>query len=751
MNMKYSKLYIIPVLVAAVASCTKAEGPEGGVSPEGRAVSISVGVDSPEGWASGVEAAGASSAGVGVLDTRAEGSTPYSGSTLGLFLDYGKDSLGDPARGTQPNVLWSNDGSNSWTTKVRMLWGKSSDKVGVYAYAPYLDGQTDASAVEFTIPTDQSEGLGAADLLWWYKGIEEGKKADVAAEDFEDGRIDIAFRHALIKLTVNFTLASQFDGQDISIKEAWFHQSIDKVKIDFTGSENNSIPYVGMSATTASGATSIKMHNCSTEGQLSCEVLFFPHSLTKDSKLLTVTLSDGRDYILTLDKALELQTHKGGGYVTGIAYEMTVTVGKTKLEGGVITVSPWTDKDSLGDNFGTDATEYSEWDGSEIATAYAGGSGTSEDPYQIATAAQLAFFAQEANSKDEYTWPEARYRKYFKLTADINLKGHEWTPIGTVYKRFVGSFDGDDHVIVNLNVKDAWHAGLFGWIQNGATVKNLVIRNATISSVSQDSESVKPHNPEAYSGIVAAYCSAGCTISDCKVDGTVTSDYCAGGIVGYTDNSSSTYDGSITLCTADVNCSVANTAKDAYCGGIAGIMSVKLNACTVRGKVDGTVSVGGLVGWLSSGGVISSYYNYSNYVCADVSLSSVCIPNMAYYDVGGLVGNASYGTKISSCYMHGRVWCAEGLVLTDVAPIYVGGVVGYTDGVELFGCHSFAGVTAGKPANGRLGAGAFIGYLGAGGKASNCSYRIDGAAGLPVYGYKKDGVDDSEIYIEAVE
>ena len=740
MNMKYYKLYIIPALFAALVSCTKAEGPEGGAFPEGRAVSISASVDSPEGGASGVEAAGA-----GLPDTRAEGSTPYAGSTLGLFLDYGIDPIEGNHPDTKLNYLWSNDGSNNWTTKGQMLWGKSSDKVGVYAYAPYLEGQKDASGVVFTIPTDQSEGLEAADLLWWYKGIEDGKKADVAAEDFEDGRIDIAFRHALIKLTVNFTLASQFDGQDISIKEAWFHQSIDKVKIDFTGSGNNGIPYVGVSATTASGATSIKMHNCSTEGQLSCEVLFFPHSLTKGSKLLTVTLSDGRDYILTLGEDIKLSE----GYVTGIAYEMTVTVGKTKLEGGVITVSPWTEKGSLGDSFGTDATEYSEWDGTEIATAYAGGSGTSDDPYLIATAAQLAFFAQEANSKDEYTWPEKP--KYFKLTANINLQGHEWTPIGTVYKRFVGSFDGDGHTIVNLSVKDAWHAGLFGWIQNGATVKNLVIRNATISSVSQDKGSVSPHNPEAYSGIVAAYCSAGCTISNCKVDGAVTSDYCAGGIVGYTDNSSSTYDGSITLCTADVTCTVANTAKDAYCGGIAGIMSVKLNACTVRGKVDGTVSVGGLVGWLSNGGVISSYYNYFNYVCADVSLSSVCIPNMAYYDVGGLVGNASYGTKISSCYMHGRVWCAEGLVLTDVAPIYVGGVVGYTDGVELFGCHSFAGVTAGKPANGRLGAGAFIGYLGAGGKASNCSYRIDGAAGLPVYGYKADGVDDSEIYVEAVE
>lgn len=749
MNMKYSNLYIIPVLVAAIASCTKAEGPEGGVSLEGRAVSISVSVD-----AAGVSGAGTmafKSNAAGSPVTRAEGSIPYAGSTLGLFLDYGKDSSEDPAPYTQSNILWNNDGSNNWTAAAPMLWGKASDNVGVYAYAPYLEGQTDASGVEFTIPTDQSEGLGAADLLWWYPGIENNKRTEVTAGSFTDGKIDIAFRHALIKLTVNFELASQFKGQNISIKEAWFHRSGNKVKIDFGGSYNGNVPSVmGDFNNPDYTVCSIKMHDCSAEGKLSCEVLFFPGPSRSDNKLLTVTLSDGRDYILTLDKNLELQTYESGFYVTGIAYEMNVKVGKDKLEGGTVTVAPWTDKGSLGDNFGTDATEYSEWGGPEdIATAYAGGDGSQNNPYLIETAAQLAFLAQEANSKEEYTWPESP--KYFKLTANINLKGYEWTPIGTVYKRFVGSFDGDGHVIVNLNVKDAWYAGLFGWIQNGATVKNLVIRNASVSSVSQDSESVSPHNPQAYSGIVAAYCSAGCTISNCKVDGTVTSDYCAGGIVGYSDNSSKDYDGSITSCTADVVCSVANSAKDAYCGGIAGILSVKLDACTVRGKVDGTVSAGGLVGWLSSGGVIGSDYGHVNYVYADVSLSSVCIPNMAYYDVGGLVGSASYGTKISSCYMYGRVWCAEGLELTDVAPIYVGGVIGYTDGVELLACHSFASVTAGKPANGKLGAGAFIGYLGAGVKASRCSYRIDGAAGLPVYGYKKDGTDDSGIDVEVRE
>ena len=744
--MKYSKLYIIPVLVASLASCTKAEGPEGGVSPEERAVSICVGVDLPAGGASGVEAAGASSAGVGVPGTRAEGSTPYAGSTLGLFLDYGESSTY-----TQSNVLWSNDGSNNWTTAGQMLWGKSSDKVGVYAYAPYLEGQTDASSVQFSIPTDQSEGLGAADLLWWYKGIEDGKKADVAAENFEDGKIDIAFRHALIKLTVNFTLASQFYGQDISIKEAWFHGSGNKVKIDFSGLANNNVPCVERAIGPSYTSCSIKMHNCSADGKLSCEVLFFPQRLTEGSKLLTVTLSDGRDYILTLDKDLGLWERTTGGYVTGVAYEMTVTVGKDKLEGGVITVSPWTEKGRLGGDkkiYETDATEYSKWDGKEIAKAYAGGTGTSDDPYQIATAAQLAYMAQECN--------EGTYNNkfnYFKLTADIDLQGLEWTPIGEWSKAFKGVFEGGGHVITNLKVNNGnvEYAGLFGWVSGDYSetteIKNLVIRNAFVSSANPDGGN---------SGIVAGYCDTyegNCKITGCKVDGKVSSNYYSGGILG---RAFGEHKMSIIDCTTDVNCTVADVAENSRnlsCGGIVGrLTGGTIVGCTVRGNVEGmegTESVGGLAGTLinsSTGDVGSSF----NYVYAQVGISKASGKTCYIGGLAGMVVGENH--KIYDCIMYGKVWCAEGLALDDVQSFYIGGIIGTAQNVELGGCHYRGSITVGKPANGKLYAGVFIGELMSGVKATNNnSYMLDGAVGLPVYGYKADGVDDPEIDVEAIE
>lgn len=66
------------------------------------------------------------------------------------------------------------------------------------------------------------------------------------------------------------------------------------------------------------------------------------------------------------------------------------------------------------------------WDGS-TAAAFAGGTGTAEDPYQIANGAQLAYLASSVNSGETYTG------KNFVLTANIDLNGLPWTPIANSF------------------------------------------------------------------------------------------------------------------------------------------------------------------------------------------------------------------------------------------------------------------------------------------------------------------------------
>lgn len=107
---------------------------------------------------------------------------------------------------------------------------------------------------------------------------------------------------------------------------------------------------------------------------------------------------------------------------------------------------------------------------------FAGGDGTSGDPYQVATAAQL-------DSVHNYL------DKYFIQTADIDLdiaaynSGSGWDPIGDSSTKFTGSYNGDGYTIsglfINRGASD--EIGLFGYASSGASVKNVGVLNVNIT------------------------------------------------------------------------------------------------------------------------------------------------------------------------------------------------------------------------------------------------------------------------------
>ena len=76
--------------------------------------------------------------------------------------------------------------------------------------------------------------------------------------------------------------------------------------------------------------------------------------------------------------------------------------------------------------FAEDAQNINVWDGS-TAAAFAGGTGTAKDPYQIANGAQLAYLASSVNNGETYE------EKNFVLTANIDLNGLPWTPIANSF------------------------------------------------------------------------------------------------------------------------------------------------------------------------------------------------------------------------------------------------------------------------------------------------------------------------------
>ena len=108
---------------------------------------------------------------------------------------------------------------------------------------------------------------------------------------------------------------------------------------------------------------------------------------------------------------------------------------------------------------------------SENETADFEGEGTAANPYKIQNVDDLKLLAEKVNGGVTYK------DKYFKLTADIDLKNEpNWTPIGTMLveegRPFQGTFDGGGHQIANLTISNGGqYGGLFGYTE-GAVIKS---------------------------------------------------------------------------------------------------------------------------------------------------------------------------------------------------------------------------------------------------------------------------------------
>ena len=154
------------------------------------------------------------------------------------------------------------------------------------------------------------------------------------------------------------------------------------------------------------------------------------------------------------------------------------------------------------------------------ADSFAGGTGTTDNPFLISNAAELQLLNDVVNSGASYTDAENATKYYYaasyQLTADIDFENGEWTPLGqalpTKYSysynaetgktttsttrtpEFKGTFDGADHVIKNVKItnsdtsatsKTSQYVGFFGRT-NGATIKNLGLDNIDIQWKNHD-------------------------------------------------------------------------------------------------------------------------------------------------------------------------------------------------------------------------------------------------------------------------
>ena len=347
---------------------------------------------------------------------------------------------------------------------------------------------------------------------------------------------------------------------------------------------------------------------------------------------LTPTLKDGDNKLLTAEADGTYKLGYGSytyaieqlGYVRTSGSFKLGSADAEKVENGVITVK-----------FTVRKAAENAWDGKTATEPKTGENGV----YLIGTDAELAWFAQKVNGGST--------KISGILTADIDLAGYEWTPIGTASKQFAGTFDGQNHTVDNLSINYSsttpipLYRGLFGWVSGANVTDRAKIENMTVN------------------GTVVA--SSTKSVNDAYV----------GGIAGRADYAD------LTNLHANVDVSIKRTSGNYQSvGGVVGGTYYSLNVtnCSNSGNVTGWRYCAGIVGNISSG-------NQPSTITGCVNTGSITAPSTC---AAGIVSNLPNGCKVTACYNTGTIKAGGN---------YPAGIVGYCANSEVRSCFNLGTVT----------------------------------------------------------
>lgn len=246
-----------------------------------------------------------------------------------------------------------------------------------------------------------------------------------------------------------------------------------------------------------------------------------------------------------------------------------------------------------------------------------GGDGTAENPYIVSSLGDLLQVKNE---------PAAHYRQ----NAHINMKGYDWEPI----ESFSGTYDGDNNTISYLTIEnsDAYDLGLFGMLEYGSSVKNLIINSASITIPSGSAEAGVLAGMAMQSTVENVHVnSAYITTASSDLDPTNVGGLIGQATVNTTINSCSFNDGTI------------YTPAATNVGGIAGQTrtSTAIQACAVSGSLTAQSVLGGIVGdaGMNAGSISDSHANTTL---------------LAENTVGGIAGSSNRG-GIYRTYSEGTI------------------------------------------------------------------------------------------------
>lgn len=319
-----------------------------------------------------------------------------------------------------------------------------------------------------------------------------------------------------------------------------------------------------------------------------------------------------------------------------------------------------------------------KWDGT--AKTQPAGSGTQADPYRIGTGAELAWFAEKVNGGSTSACAV--------LTADIDLNRQEWTSIGTKNKPYMGTFDGQNHIIHGIWSTDESNTiqGLFGYIGQSnsnrsvyGTVKNVKAAGRIRAVQSAGSGLIAGSNAgEIYNCEVSAFlgswkgisaiggiagCMTGGSIENCRTYGlfltTDDSKYSGnmvnsiGGIAGAAGASEPSDGCLIRYCENRMRLRGYELSylggKGSSMGGIVGLISgiAKVRESVNYAEVRGELRVGGILGYViqDSNAQLDYVTNYGDVYGASASNPETC-------GTGGVVGYADEKTTFCLQYAY---------------------------------------------------------------------------------------------------
>ena len=195
----------------------------------------------------------------------------------------------------------------------------------------------------------------------------------------------------------------------------------------------------------------------------------------------------------------------------------------------------------------------------ESAAEFAAGDGTQGAPYQISSAGELANLAKMVSGGETYE------STYFELTADIDLDGKEWTPIGTKDSQFAGKLFGSGNTISNLTVGGGDNRGLFAY--SSGEIKDVYLEKIDITTTMN-------------AGGVCAFNSG--TIEGCGVlSGTIICSNPNGGQLGGICMENS---GTISRCFSNASVKGATSAGIVYINRGNGVVQDCYNTGTLEGS-----------------------------------------------------------------------------------------------------------------------------------------------------------------------